>query len=75
MREDLAHEEIEIYQTQVALALRQAEEGIAIGEISRNLEINEQTYYRWRKNYGGPMPSEMNENSMEQTRELDGKNC
>ena len=52
-------------QTQVALALRQAEEGIAIGEISRKLEISEQTYYRWRKNYGGPMPSEMNENPME----------
>ena len=42
-------------ETQVALALRQAEEEIAAGEISRKLESSEQPYYRRRKNYGGPM--------------------
>ncbi len=52
-------------ETQVALALRQAEEGIAVEEMSRQLEISEQAYYWRRKNYGGPMPSEINENSME----------
>ena len=42
-------------ETQVALALRPAEEAIAAGEISRKLESSEQPYYRRRKNYGGPM--------------------
>ena len=37
--------------------LRQAEilisEGKTIGEAARQLSINEQTYYRWRREYGG----------------------
>jgi transposase-like protein len=37
--------------------LREAEllsnQGKAIKEISRQLGITEQTYYRWRKDYGG----------------------
>ena len=37
--------------------LRQAEilisEGKTIGETSRQLSISEQTYYRWRREYGG----------------------
>lgn len=37
--------------------LREAEllsnQGKSIKEISRNLGITEQTYYRWRKTYGG----------------------
>ena len=28
-------------------------QGMTIGEISRKLGITEQTYYRWRKEYGG----------------------
>jgi len=44
---------------QIALALRQTEEGISVGEVCRKLGISEQTYYRWRKKYGGLMPSEM----------------
>ena len=37
--------------------LRQAEirisEGKTVGEVSRELGVSEQTYYRWRKEYGG----------------------
>ncbi len=37
--------------------LREAEvllsQGAAIGEVCRKIEITEQTYYRWRKEYGG----------------------
>ena len=37
--------------------LREAEvllgQGLAVGEITRKLAISEQTYYRWRKQYGG----------------------
>ena len=27
--------------------------GVTVGEAARQLEMNEQTYYRWRKEYGG----------------------
>ena len=37
--------------------LREAEvllaQGLTVGQISRQLSISEQTYYRWRKQYGG----------------------
>ena len=37
--------------------LREAEVGLARGltvpEVSRKLSVTEQTYYRWRKEYGG----------------------
>jgi putative transposase len=37
--------------------LREAEVGLANGltvsEVCRKLEVTEQTYYRWRKEYGG----------------------
>jgi len=42
---------------QIIDKLREAEvlqgKGMAIGEVCRKLEITEQTYYRWRKEYGG----------------------
>ena len=42
---------------QIILKLREAEvelsRGNTIGSICRKLEICEQTYYRWRKEYGG----------------------
>ena len=42
---------------QIITALREAEVGLAngktVGEISRELGISEQTYYRWRKEFGG----------------------
>ena len=42
---------------QIITALREAEVGLANGEtvamVSRELGISEQTYYRWRKEYGG----------------------
>ena len=40
--------------------LRQAEEGTSVDEeVCRKAGISVQTYYRWRKKYGGLMPSEM----------------
>ena len=42
---------------QIIGMLREAEvlqsQGMTIGEISRKQGITEQTYYRWRKEYGG----------------------
>ena len=28
-------------------------QGATVGEASRKIEVTEQTYYRWRKEYGG----------------------
>ncbi len=42
---------------QIIGLLREAEalqgQGMTIGDVSRKLGISEQTYYRWRKEYGG----------------------
>jgi transposase-like protein len=42
---------------QIIGELREAEvllsQGLTVGEASRKLGITEQTYYRWRREYGG----------------------
>ncbi len=38
---------------QIAFALRQAENGTRVDEVCRKLGITEQTFYRWKKKYGG----------------------
>ncbi len=42
---------------QIIGKLREAEvllsQGLTVGEASRKLGITEQTYYRWRREYGG----------------------
>lgn len=46
---------------QIAMALRQGEAGTPVAEIIRKLGISEQTYYRWKKKYGGLGVSELRE--------------
>jgi len=38
---------------QLAFALRQAESGTAVTEITRKMGISEPTFYRWKKKYAG----------------------
>jgi transposase-like protein len=42
---------------QIIAKLREGEvelaRGVSLGQVCRKLEIHEQTYYRWRKEYGG----------------------
>lgn len=38
---------------QISFALRQAESGTPVVEIIRKMGIAEQTFYRWKKKYGG----------------------
>ena len=38
---------------QIAFALRMAETGTRVAEVCRKFGITEQTYYRWKKKYGG----------------------
>jgi len=44
---------------QIAFALKQAETGTPVKEVIRKMGITEQTFYRWKKKYGGMMPSEL----------------
>jgi putative transposase len=47
---------------QIIGKLREAEvllgQGSTVGEVSRKLGITEQTYYRWRRGYGGMRPDQ-----------------
>ena len=58
---------------QIITALREAEVGLARGKsvklMSRELGITEQTYYRWRREYGG-----MKVNQARRLKELEGEN-
>jgi putative transposase len=46
---------------QIALALQQVEHGATVAEVCRKLGIAEQTFYRWKKKYGGVGVSELRE--------------
>ena len=58
---------------QLINSLREAEvlmsQGSTAGEAARHLGITEQTYYRWRKEYGG-----MRINQAKRLKELDKEN-
>lgn len=38
---------------QIAYALRQAESGISVDEITRKMGITQATFYRWKKKFSG----------------------
>ena len=38
---------------QISYALKQAETGTPVAEVVRRMGISEQTFYRWKKLYGG----------------------
>ena len=40
-------------EAQIAFALRQAESGTPVSEITRTMGVTEQSFYRWKKRYGG----------------------
>lgn len=44
---------------QIAFALRQGETGVPVAEVIRKMGISEQTFYRWKKKYGGLGISEL----------------
>ena len=58
---------------QIIDKLRQAEvalaQGVPVGEVARRLGVAEQTYYRWRKEYGG-----LSRDQARRLRELEGEN-
>jgi len=56
-------------EAQIAFALRQAEAGTPIAEITRRLGVSEQTFYRWKKQYGG-----MDINEIRRLKQLEEEN-
>ena len=46
---------------QITAVLKQAEAGAPVGDLRRQVGISEQTFYRWKKAYGGMLPSEARE--------------
>jgi putative transposase len=38
---------------QIVYALKQAELGVGVLDVCRKYGVSEQTFYRWRKKYGG----------------------
>jgi len=59
---------------QIIMKLREAEvllgQGKGVKEACRELEISEQTYYRWRKEYGG-----LNTTQAKKLKELEKENA
>ena len=46
---------------QIIAVLKQAEGGIPVGDVCRQADVSEQTFYRWKKVYGGMLPGEARE--------------
>lgn len=44
---------------QKAFVLRQADEGVPVGEVCRKAGISQATFYAWKKKYAGLLPDEM----------------
>jgi putative transposase len=38
---------------QITAVLLQVESGVSVGDVCRQTGISEQTFYRWKKTYGG----------------------
>ena len=56
-------------EAQIVFALRQAESGTSVAEITRKMEIAEATFYRWKKKYAGLGVAELR-----RLRQLDDEN-
>ena len=56
---------------QIAAALRQAEAGTPVAELVRKLGIHENTFYTWKRRYGGLGTPEIRE--LRQLREENAK--
>jgi len=46
---------------QIVAVLKQAELGMPVGDVIRQIGISEQTFYRWKKQYAGLQPDQVRE--------------
>ncbi len=44
---------------QIVYAIKQVEAGVPVTELCRKYGVSQQTFYRWRRKYGGLAPSEL----------------
>jgi putative transposase len=56
---------------QIAFALQQSEAGTSVEEVCRKMGISQATFFRWKKVYGGLMPSEVRK--LKQLQEENGR--
>jgi putative transposase len=56
---DFAMKRSKFTEEQIAFALRQAETGTPVAEVIRKMGITEQTFYRWKRKFGGLGVSEL----------------
>ncbi len=46
-------------EAQIVFAIKQAESGVTVEEVCRKLGVSQQTFYNWKKKYGGLDPTEL----------------
>ncbi len=46
---------------QIVVVLKQAELGLSVADLTRQVGISEQTFYRWKKQYGGLQSDQVRE--------------
>jgi putative transposase len=46
---------------QITAVLQQVSSGMPVGDVCRQVGVSEQTFYRWKKEYAGMLPSEARE--------------
>ncbi len=46
---------------QIVVVLKQAELGLSVAELTRQVGISEQTFYRWKKQYAGLQSDQVRE--------------
>ena len=56
---------------QITSVLQQVAGGVPVGDVCRQVGVSEQTFYRWKKEYGGMLPSEARE--LKQVRDENAK--
>ncbi|MBN1777573.1 MAG: transposase [Clostridiales bacterium] len=44
---------------QIAFALQQAEHGTSVAEVYQKMGVTEQSFYRWKKKFGGMLPGDV----------------
>jgi putative transposase len=69
VKEDFAMKSSKFTEEQIAFTLKQAELGTPVKEVIRKTGITEQTFYRWKKKYGG-----LGMNELRRLRQLEEEN-
>ena len=56
-------------ESQIVFGLKQAETGTPVAEVIRRMGVSEQTFYRWKKVYGG-----LGVGELRRVKQLEGEN-